>query len=391
MIERVKTNILAVLVALAVVVGIVVGIRFTGNGADDTEARVHQAPGSLVAAQDWDGPPLPPKYETWEILYDTTTGDGTPRSTSGLVVARADWDGPARPVIAWAHGTTGVAEHCAPSASDVPFESMSPLIVEAIDRGWVVVATDYAGLGTAGPHGYLAGPDAAHDVLDSVRAARDIPELDLEDRTVVWGASQGGHAALWTGQMATDYAPEVDLVGVAAIAPAIDLTEIATRARPDPVQRRLLAQLLGSWRATYSDNGFWEALTGSQQIAVKTISAACSGQRVPAGSMRALPGRFITDEVIEAGLGELLEANTPAGPVTAPLLLAQGQSDQLIPEPVQAAWVDERCAEGQQVDYRTYQGRDHNTILLPDSPISTELVEWTAGRLAGEQPTSTCD
>ena len=87
-------------------------------------------------------------------------------------------------------------------------------------HGYVVVATDYEGLGVPGVHPYLVGVSEAHAVLDSVRAARELPATQATSRFAVWGHSQGGHAALWTGQLQPSYAPDVTLAGVAALAPA---------------------------------------------------------------------------------------------------------------------------------------------------------------------------
>ncbi len=108
-------------------------------------------------------------------------------------------------MLVWTHGTWGVASRCAPSLS-ANFWSATPGL-EAVKRGYVVVAPDYPGLGTAGVHPFLAGVDTARSVLDAVRAARAIPAAGAGDRFAVWGESQGGHAALWTAQSARGYAP----------------------------------------------------------------------------------------------------------------------------------------------------------------------------------------
>src|SRR5690606_16853591 len=129
--------------------------------------------------------------------------------------------GDGSPVIAVGHGTTGVVPRCAPSLAAEPFADGASAALERLVRdGWVGVMSDYVGLGTAGPHAYLVGPDAAHHVLDAVRAARELDGTALADDVVVWGHSQGGHAALWTGLLAPTYAPDVALRGVAAFAPA---------------------------------------------------------------------------------------------------------------------------------------------------------------------------
>ena len=94
---------------------------------------------------------------------------------------------------------------------------------DMVNRGYVVTATDYPGLGTAGPHPYLVGISEARAVLDSVRAARDMLGTGGGRRFAVWGHSQGGQASLYSGILGHSYAPDLDLVGIAAAAPATEL------------------------------------------------------------------------------------------------------------------------------------------------------------------------
>ena len=102
-----------------------------------------------------------------------------------------------RDVVAWAHPTTGVAEGCAPTRLPDLSGNIAGL-EEMLERGYVVAATDYPGLGSMGTHPYLIGVTEAHAVL-FVRAARELPDAKARDRFIVWGHSQGGHAALFTG------------------------------------------------------------------------------------------------------------------------------------------------------------------------------------------------
>ena len=91
-------------------------------------------------------------------------------------------------------------------------------------------ATDYQPDDT-----YILGRVAAANVLDSARAATQLGQEvfgpDTPDRydMMTWGHSQGGHAALWAGQLAETYlegtepsrpTPTIELAGVAALAPA---------------------------------------------------------------------------------------------------------------------------------------------------------------------------
>lgn len=170
----------------------------------------------------------PSGMQAWRIRYMSRSDKDQPEEMTGMVVAPS---GPpsrlGRPVLAWAHGTWGISDKCTPSTSE-NFFSATPALREMVARGYVVVAPDYSGLGTKQVHPYMVGPSAAHSVLDAVRAARGIAEAGASSRFAVWGESQGGHASLWTGQLAGSYAPELTLTGVAAAAPPTDLIENLT-------------------------------------------------------------------------------------------------------------------------------------------------------------------
>jgi len=162
----------------------------------------------------------------WRILYLSSDPSGRPIAVSGVIFAPLGDPPPGgRPVVAWAHPTTGVASRCAPSLRPRSLLRTIAGLKPLLAQGYVVVATDYPGLGTPGPHPYLIGQSEARSVLDSVRAARLLPEAGAGDRFALWGHSQGGHASLWSGQIAAAYVPDLRLVGVAAAAPATQFTE----------------------------------------------------------------------------------------------------------------------------------------------------------------------
>jgi alpha-beta hydrolase superfamily lysophospholipase len=117
---------------------------------------------------------------------------------------------------------------------------------DMLARGYVVVATDYPGLGTPGIHPYLIGVSEGRAVLDSVRAARDLPDAGASNRFAVWSHSQGGHASLYTGELAASYAPDLKLVGVAGAAPATYLAELFDADKSSPVGKELTAMAIYS-------------------------------------------------------------------------------------------------------------------------------------------------
>src|SRR5690606_36874390 len=95
----------------------------------------------------------------------------------------------------------------------------------------------------------------------------------------------------------------------------------------------------------------------------------------------------------DPGSGPLVDRageNVPRLPIAVPVLLAQGLADPLIAPAAQQEYVDERCASGQAIDYRTYPGRDHMGVVTGDSPLLPELMTWTKERFAGLPATSTC-
>ena len=144
----------------------------------------------------------------FRILYRSTSPSGEPIAVSGAIFIPP---GPApaggRDVIAWAHPTSGVVESCASSLMPDLAGTIWGLS-DMLARGYVVVATDYPGLGTPGMHPYLISESEGRAVLDSVRAARDLPDAGASNRFAVWGHSQGGHASLYTGELAASYAPD---------------------------------------------------------------------------------------------------------------------------------------------------------------------------------------
>jgi len=133
------------------------------------------------------------------ILYRTQRADGSMTFSSGMVfIPDNSAAGTPRPVVAWAHGTVGLGPQCAPTRTAHPVGDIA-WVSSMLARGWVVTATDYAGLGTPGASGYLVGDDEANDVLNSVRALQYIPSAHAGSSFAVWGHSQGGNSALFTG------------------------------------------------------------------------------------------------------------------------------------------------------------------------------------------------
>jgi acetyl esterase/lipase len=337
---------------------------------------------------------VPAGARAWRILYATTRGDGAPALASAIVMtSTAARDAP-RAVIAWAHGTTGIVPGCAPAVMGKPFAHV-PALAALLDEGWVYVATDYAGLGTQGPHAYLVGEEAARGVLDAVRAARRLEGLSLANRVVVWGHSQGGNSALWTGMRAARYSPDVTVLGIAALAPASDLKALVKVGQATMFGKIVSAYALHAYGAVYPDVEPETYLKTGTRLLAGDIAARCVGDWgtvFSALQTMLLPqdGIFARDPT--AGpFGERLDQNSPFGPFAMPVLVAQGETDDLVLPDIQDRYVGKLCGAGQPVTYRRYQGRDHLSLVAPDSPLGPDLIAWTRDRLAGLPAESNCD
>ena len=355
-------------------------------------AEVPDRPGALLRAEPFDRG-IPDGADGWRILYTTTRDDGVPAVASAIVVRPDGQDGPS-PLIAWAHGTTGTVPGCAPSVLEDTFETGAfYLAPDVVEQGWTLVSTDYVGLGTEGPHPYLIGQGVGRSVLDSVRAAQEFTELDLDGSTVVWGHSQGGGAALWTGVLAATYAPELRIDGVAALAPAANLPGLVGNLESVPAGSLFASYVITAYDDEYDDVRLDDVVRPGAQTVIEEMATRCLAEP---GVLVSVLTSFGLDQPIwsrdprEGALGERLRQNVPDGPIDAPLLLAQGGADQLVLPAAQDAYVQDRCDDGHAVDYRVYEGRDHVPLVEPDSPLVPDLLQWTRDRLAGEEPLDTC-
>ena len=385
------------IVKAAVVIALAVAIAwFAARSSKPDAFYSHSLPadavsGTLLKSEGF-SKGVPEGAEGWRILYNTTRG-GKPALSSAVVVVPRSAPGSGRRIIAWAHGTTGIVAGCAPSILAKPFDNV-PDMTAIVREGWAYVGTDYPGLGTPGGHSYLVGEDAAHAVLDAVRAARKLAGANLGDQVVVWGHSQGGNSALWTGMRSSALAPEMKVVGVAALAPASDLKGLVASAQGSMFGKIVSSYLVTAYARAYTDVKVRDYVGGATRIIVGDIARRCVGgyeTLLSVAETLLLPARGIFFRDPTAGpLGARLGENTPTGIIPSPLLIAQGEADDLVAPEVQRRYVATRCAAGQPIDYRTYPGRDHISLVAPNSPLARDIVEWTRDRFDGKPAKSTC-
>lgn len=336
---------------------------------------------------------VPDTAEAHRILYGTTRADGSATVASAIVLSGRSHAPGLRPVVAWTHGTTGIARGCAPSLSTKPFANL-PALAGIVERGWSLVAPDYVGLGTSGPHAYLVGDESARATLDAVRAATEMSGSQIGRRIVLWGHSQGGHSAMWAAIRAPSYAGDIDVAGVVAMAPATDLPALVARARTTPFGKIVSSYLAHGYASVYRDVPLDSYVRRNTRFLVDDIASRCVGgweTLVSFAQALLLPkdGVFVQDPG-GGSFGARLRENAPTRPIAAPLLIAQGESDDLVLPDVQKAFVASRCAAGQPVEYRAFSGRDHISLVSDDSPLAAFAIGWTADRFDRRPPPPNC-
>jgi len=285
------------------------------------------------------------------------------------------------PVISWAHGTTGIADTCAPSLAP---DDYADLANNLLDAGYVVVGTDYEGLGTPGRHPYIVGDSEARGTLDIIRAARKLPDTHASDRYLVWGHSQGGHAAMFALHIADTWAPELHLVGVVAGAPPSQLSLIYAALQTSPFKHYLLMAAAG-FNAAYGDAAapLAEVLTPKGIEALANVDHGCSGDIATATAD--IPTSEVTkaDPSTVPTWAKLLNDNDPGkftAPAKEPLLVIQGGNDEQIPVAATALMFDQLCKIKQVEQRWIYPGQTHAGVIAPSFG---DMLRWINDRFAG--------
>ena len=364
-------------------------------------------PGDVIRSEPLAGAPA--GSQAWKVLYLSVGFDGKPTAVSGVVIAPTDatTSGAApgstppgssvprdRPILSWAHPTTGVVDDCAPSTMAAVFE-LIPGLATFLAAGYVVAATDYEGLGTAGVHPYLIGESEGHGVLDAARAARNLPETGAGDRLLLWGHSQGGQASLFAGQLAPTYAPELDLVATAAAAPAGELQELLNDDAPTQEGVVLGSYAVNAYLDLYGPAHptmtAEQVVTPAGETAMDEIVKLCnltqSDQITPIAGP--VTGEFfVADPGSVEPWKDLLAENTVAGsPIGSPVLITQGSADTTVIPATTTQVVAAYCAGGTKATEKVYPGVVHGLIGYESA---ADVAAWMAEVLAGTTPADGC-
>jgi pimeloyl-ACP methyl ester carboxylesterase len=296
-------------------------------------------------------------------------------------------------VIAFTHGTVGVASNCSPSLQGAKALPAFEGLPEFVAAGYVVAASDYEGLGAPGPHPYLVGDVEGMNALDSVRAAANLVAAHAGSDFAVWGHSQGGHASLFTGQLASTYAPDLKLHGVAAGAPVPNLRELFEVNIKTTVGKILIAMALQSWERVYADASLDQIVTPAARPTVAKIARHCLYNRRQI--LASVPGALVLGLTFlrrppweTEPWKTIVEENNPGGaPTGVPILLVQGGADHIVAPAVTNRFAEQLCRSGETVEIKRYPGVGH---LVTGHEAAAGVAAWIADRFAGKLAPASC-
>lgn len=371
------------------------GEAFYSASAQQLSAGRH---GSLVWSREVD--PQVEGGRTHLVLYRSTDAKGDPVAVSGTVslppgtAPAGGW-----PVVSWGHGTTGMADQCAPTRTEIDASTgqrtkdADGTTTHLLDEGYAVVRTDYEGLGTPGPHPYLMGQSEGASMADIVLAAHELVP-DLSPRWVAMGHSQGGQAALFTSRFDGAYTPGLDLLGVVSLAPPSQLGPVidmlATPPSPgtdapvvatDPASSAALLGPLVVGAAHASGVPVADVVSPRGRARLPDLEDRCVYDLLDQDSLGGLGIReFVRDGADLSRIRRTVGTNDAAELVPlVPVLLVQGSDDEVVDPGLTDRLAEQYRVRDVDLEYLELSGADHMRML----ERSRERVDtWVKARFA---------
>jgi hypothetical protein len=340
-------------------------------------------PGELIRAEPAEEYELPPEVSSVRILYHSRSAAGEDVATSGVVLIPSEVKPPTAgwPVIAWAHGATGVARQCAPTlmrnVGHGPFLSMY------VNLGYAVVATDYAGLGTNFRNAFLDAQSNASDVIASVAAARAAaPQLGA--RWIVMGEGEGSLAAIAVAEKQNEIR-DPGYLGSLAISGLTDAKELFAHS-PQAPSSSMLAFLAYGTKTMYPQFQVTDMLTQKALPLYHHIEQNCG----EAGTIAELPPA----EILKPGWenNEFVKqyfARNSVGQAQAhgPILVISADTDRAVPATVTAPVIARMCKQGDRVQWERYSDLDPGRVI---GDSVRDQIAWIEGRFAGRPAPASC-
>jgi hypothetical protein len=329
----------------------------------------------------------------YRLTYLSTSAHGAPRVETGALLVPPGPPPPGGfPVASWAHGTTGGGDGCAPSSAP-ELGGYDVFLAALVGAGYAVVATDYEGLGTPGPHAYLISESAGRSVVDAVRAARHA-QRGLSTTWVALGHSQGSQATAAAAEISGSYGRGLHLAGALAFAAPINLADTIegrlANIQGDFGSQGLYPLILSGLRTEHPQLKYSDYL-GPQAIQVMPlVESACLGDIYGWFATRNLPAsefQPVSARALANLKNWLAQEGIPRKRMPVPFTILAGELDEIVGPDQVADVVAAMCGLGSNASSRSYIGIDHNGVV----PTATsDALAWLGDRVHGLPATSGC-
>ncbi|TBU79333.1 lipase [Pseudomonas daroniae] len=332
---------------------------------------------------------MPAAAQAVRMLYSSMDQrwNSGPIAVSGtLFVPAADSPPEGWPLLAWAHGTLGIADVCAPSWTGLK-DRDAAYINRWLEHGFAVVVSDYQGLGGPGPHPYSVWQAEGTSVLDAIRAAQALRPGLLANRVILAGQSQGGGAALGAAILSAAYAPELDIRAAVVTAPNSTFPDGPVAV---PVRDSITMFLSFATGGLRADAPLLDdILSAKGRELLKVARQGCTGEIALKARELKVDSFMDLLAISRDALAALRMPTTdmPLAPVSMPLMIATGQADQTITPIRQYAVAAALCAAGNQVTWLNYAGQGHDGVLHGSLQDAFAFVQ---AHLDGQGAASNC-
>ena len=382
-----RTRALIVFIALgALLIGVTPGLANAAPAPDGlpafykTPSLAGKKAGTLLKSQKVAAPSV--DGTVYRVMYVSETVSGQATAVTGLVVVpKTAAPKSGYPVVSWGHGTNGMTDECAPSLEPSKIDSLANGLLA---NNWLITASDYQGEGTPGLHPYLAGVVAAQNTIDIVRAAEQLPSVDVSKNYVVWGHSQGGQTAMYAHNIASKYAPELNLKGVVAGAPPSQFDLIYDYLKTSKYRYYLLMSA-GGLNAAYGDKAapLDKVLTPKGIALLDELDKGCSDYLSKTLGAVSIDETNLANPFDVPEWKKLFLANDPKNFTSTndiPLLIIHGGADEQIPTVSSQLLTTKLCGLGQGMQRWVYPGQSHSGVIATSA---TDMVNWMKARFAG--------
>lgn len=376
-----------------------------GDGGVSTFYKPQEAvpakPGILIRQEDMDLTKLPKGTARGvRILYSSTGSaeNGANIAVSGQILfPQGKMPAKGWPVVAWEHGTTGIADVCAPSWRGYSSRDKAYLS-RWLSEGFAVVASDYQGLGTPGPHPYLLYRAEGHSVLDGLRASLQGFSGQIRNWIVLVGQSQGSGAALGTAWLAPSYASDLKIHGVVATG-LVTGFKVPSTAHHRPIPEVYtdatkmdsafaMLRVEGSDQSLHPETDSRTVMTEEGHKLSDIARHACLHDLFDKADAMKVQSNALFNErlpAFEAGHDDAF--TIPDAKIRFPVFAGTGLADGEAGVNGQYNAVAAMCDAGTRVVWKRYPGMTHNGALnvsLKDS------VPFVKSLLAGRTPPQNC-